>query len=173
MTIGDKIKILRENLGMSQEELAKSINTIKQTIYKYENNLITNIPSDKIEKMAVKLYTTPAYLMGWDETPTTTIHPLTPEETKIGQAYGRADPPIQAIVKTALAPYMPDESKNVREFPAAPEDDFELTDEEIYNLDHHGPGKVAALKSVGDLYNSEVEDLNWLADEIIAEQGLE
>ncbi|WP_243133292.1 helix-turn-helix domain-containing protein [Thermoclostridium caenicola] len=53
--------------GLTQEELAKHINSTKQTIYKYENNIITNIPSDKIEKIAEVLQTTPAYLMGWDE----------------------------------------------------------------------------------------------------------
>lgn len=66
MTIGDKIKRLREANRMTQEELASYINSTKQTIYKYENSIITNIPSDKIENMAKILNTSPAYLMGWD-----------------------------------------------------------------------------------------------------------
>jgi hypothetical protein len=36
-------------------------------MYKYENDVITNIPSDKIELMAQALRTTPAYIMGWDD----------------------------------------------------------------------------------------------------------
>lgn len=67
MTIGDRIKKLRKDKGMTQEELAKYIDSTKQTIYKYENNIITNIPSDKIEKIAKALQTTPSYLMGWDD----------------------------------------------------------------------------------------------------------
>lgn len=53
---------------MTQEELAKYIDSTKQTIYKYENNIVTNIPSDKIEKIAEALGTTPFYLMGWNDT---------------------------------------------------------------------------------------------------------
>ena len=67
MTIGDRIKKLRKDRDMTQEELAKCIDSKKQTIYKYENNIVTNIPSDKIEKIAEALETTPSYLMGWDK----------------------------------------------------------------------------------------------------------
>ena len=49
MTIGDRIKKLRNQIGLSQTELAIKSNSSKQTIYKYENNIVTNIPSDKIE----------------------------------------------------------------------------------------------------------------------------
>ena len=55
MTVGDRIRERREYLGISQIELAKRIHVLKQTLYKYEMNIITNIPSDKIEKMAVLL----------------------------------------------------------------------------------------------------------------------
>lgn len=65
MTIGDRIKELREGNQITQEELAKYINSTKQTIHKYENNIVTNIPSDKVEKIAEVLGTTPAYLFGW------------------------------------------------------------------------------------------------------------
>lgn len=67
MRIGDRIKIRREELGITQTELALSIHSTKQTIYKYENSIVTNIPSDKIELLAQALHTTPAYLMGWAE----------------------------------------------------------------------------------------------------------
>lgn len=65
MAVGERIKRLREALEMTQETLAKQIDTTKQTIYKYENGIITNIPSDKLEKLAEVLKTTPAFLMGW------------------------------------------------------------------------------------------------------------
>lgn len=64
-TVGDRIKSLREASGMTQVELAEKINSTKQTIYKYENNIVTNIPSDKLEKIAGCLGTSPEYLMGW------------------------------------------------------------------------------------------------------------
>lgn len=66
MTVGERIKNLREKLGMSQVDFADKINVSKQTLYKYENNIITNIPSDKIEAAASIGNVSPASLMGWD-----------------------------------------------------------------------------------------------------------
>lgn len=67
MEKGERIRSRREALGMTQTELADALSTAKQNIYKYENGIISNIPSDKIEAMAEILKTTPAYLMGWEE----------------------------------------------------------------------------------------------------------
>lgn len=66
MTVGKRIKDLREKRGLSQVDLADKVSVSKQTLYKYENDIITNIPSDKIEAIAQVLNTSPAYLMGWD-----------------------------------------------------------------------------------------------------------
>lgn len=66
MTIGDRIRKRREELDISQSELARMTECSKQTIYKYEYNIVTNIPSDKIEKISKALNVTPAYLMGWN-----------------------------------------------------------------------------------------------------------
>lgn len=67
MSKGKKIKLLREALNMTQTELAQKTKSSKQTIYKYENDIITNIPSDKIMALAKALNTTPMYLMGWSD----------------------------------------------------------------------------------------------------------
>lgn len=67
MTMGEKIKALRTEKGLTQPELAKQINTTKQAIFKYENGIVTNIPSDKIERLAELFDVSPAYLMGWEE----------------------------------------------------------------------------------------------------------
>ena len=68
MNIGERIRKLREEKLLSQTELAKMVGITKQSLYKYESSIITNIPSSKIESIAQKLGTTPAYLMGWEET---------------------------------------------------------------------------------------------------------
>ena len=67
MTIGEKIKLLRIERNLTQEELAEAANTKKQTIHKYETGIISNIPASKIKLIADKLGTTPSYLMGWEE----------------------------------------------------------------------------------------------------------
>lgn len=66
MTKGERLRKRREQLGLSQTEVANSVNVSKQTLYKYENDIVSNIPSDKIEALARKLETTPEFLMGWE-----------------------------------------------------------------------------------------------------------
>lgn len=67
MTVGERIKYFRNSKNMTQDDLASKTGTTKQTIYKYENNIITNIPSDKIEMIARALDVSPVILMGWDK----------------------------------------------------------------------------------------------------------
>jgi len=68
MNIGDRMRLKRRELDMTQEDVSKFIGTSKQTVQRYESGEISNIPSDKIELIAKILRTTPSYLMGWDET---------------------------------------------------------------------------------------------------------
>lgn len=79
MSIGDRIKKRRELLNMPQVELAGKIQVSKQTLYKYENNIITNIPSDKLESVAKVLDISPSYLMGWDDNFTDDTADLIPD----------------------------------------------------------------------------------------------
>lgn len=67
MTVGDRIRKAREEKGISQTGLAEMVGVCKQTLYKYETNIVTNIPSDKIEKIAAALDVSEPYLMGWDD----------------------------------------------------------------------------------------------------------
>jgi transcriptional regulator with XRE-family HTH domain len=79
MTLGQKIKEQRLRLNLSQEYVAKFIGTSKQAIYKYENEIVTNIPTDKIQALATLFNVTPAYLMGWEEQE----KPNSPDETNL------------------------------------------------------------------------------------------
>lgn len=53
----------RQEVHMTLEEVAKIVGVSRQTIQRYESGIIASIPSDKIEKLAIALRTTPAYLM--------------------------------------------------------------------------------------------------------------
>ena len=66
MGIGSKIKDLRESKGMSLDDVAKLCKTTRQTIYKYENGIVTNIPYDRILLLSKALNTTPAFLFGFN-----------------------------------------------------------------------------------------------------------
>lgn len=70
MELKDRIHIKRIENGFTLEELANMVGTTKQNIHRYETGVISNIPSDRIEALAKALHTTPSYLMGWDDTPT-------------------------------------------------------------------------------------------------------
>ncbi len=59
--------MVRESLNMSQSELGEKCGNSKQTIYKYEQGIITNIPMDKLESIADALSVSPAYLLGWED----------------------------------------------------------------------------------------------------------
>ena len=65
--IGVRMKAARIKNQMTLEEVAQLTGVTRQTIQKYENEIITNIPSDKIEAIAKALRTTPSYLMGWED----------------------------------------------------------------------------------------------------------
>lgn len=69
MGLCENIKAQRLSLDMTLEEVAKIVGVTRQTILKYENGIISNIPSDKIELLAQALHTSPAYLMGWADDP--------------------------------------------------------------------------------------------------------
>ena len=65
MTTGEKIKSLREQKGMTLEELGNKVGVGKSTVRKWENGMIANMRRDKIAKLADALDTSPAELMGW------------------------------------------------------------------------------------------------------------
>lgn len=66
MEIGQKIKALREEKGMTLEELGNKVGVGKSTVRKWETGMIANMRRDKIAKIAAALDTDPAYLMGWE-----------------------------------------------------------------------------------------------------------
>ena len=64
--LSNKLKALRRERGLTLEELAERIGTSKQTIHRYENGIISNVPPEKVVSLAEALGTTPAKLMGWE-----------------------------------------------------------------------------------------------------------
>lgn len=67
MEIGDRIKQRREELGMSQEELATLLGyKSRSSINKIELNQ-RNLTQPKIKLIADALQTTPGYIMGWED----------------------------------------------------------------------------------------------------------
>ena len=67
MNLGEKIKMLRLQQGLTLEEVGNRVGVGKSTVRKWESGQIANMRRDKIALLAKALNTTPSYLMGWDE----------------------------------------------------------------------------------------------------------
>lgn len=79
--IGKRIRSRREQLGMTQEELAFRLGyKSKTTIAKIENGT-NDIVQSKVTEFAKVLDTTPAYLMGWTQLDGNVVNEKEPELT--------------------------------------------------------------------------------------------
>ena len=97
--IGYRIKSLREQKGISQEELAKLTGyTSRSSINKIELGK-TNLSQSRITKIANALGVTPAYIMGWNNEEE--IEEFTNHEKKVIKAY-RNRPEMQPAVDKLL-----------------------------------------------------------------------
>ena len=65
--LAGNLKRLRKEKKLTLEEIAEALGTSKQTIHRYENGVITNIPPEKVQSLATLLEVTPSQLMGWEE----------------------------------------------------------------------------------------------------------
>lgn len=86
--IGEKIKELRQNAGLSAEQIAAFLKVSPATVYRYENGDISKMPAKFIKPLAEFLHTSPADLMGWDEFPS--CYSFTDDETRLITAYRSA-----------------------------------------------------------------------------------
>lgn len=61
------LRDLRHQSGLTLEEVGEKIGVSKQTLYKYESNIVANIPSEKVELLARLYEVSPVCIMGWNE----------------------------------------------------------------------------------------------------------
>ncbi len=67
MTIADRIRNRRIELGLSVDDLAERLNKNRATVYRYESNYIKTYSPKVMESLAKALDTTPAYFYGYDD----------------------------------------------------------------------------------------------------------
>ena len=85
MTIGERIKQRRLELGLTQTELAHRMGiTSKTTICKAETTNF-NPTTDRVREFAKALECTPGFLMGWEDAPLEESKPE-PGDDKIAKA---------------------------------------------------------------------------------------
>ena len=66
MNTGDRIKQLRNEKGLTQEELGDLLGVKKAAIQKYENGAIVNLKVDTIKKLSDIFKVSPNYIIGWE-----------------------------------------------------------------------------------------------------------
>lgn len=64
MTIGERMRQRRKEIGLSADQVAERLGVDRTTLYRYERGAISKVPSDVLAKVAQILFTSPAYLMG-------------------------------------------------------------------------------------------------------------
>lgn len=74
MPIGERIRQRREELGMSQSELAREVGyKSRSSINKLEKDDKNGVSREQLYKIAQALKVTPSYLMGWEDEDVATL----------------------------------------------------------------------------------------------------
>lgn len=112
MTIGDRIKQRRIELGLTQEEVAKKCGyKSRSSVNKIE--LSRDLPLNKVELMANALECSPGYLMGWTDDNVEMEYELRngnivkenkheKKALELYEKYEKADPNIKAAIEALL-----------------------------------------------------------------------
>ena len=107
--MASKIKYLRSLYGLTLEDVATVVGVGKSTVRKWETGMIANMRRDKIALLAEALHTTPAYLMGWEETQPIEESPLfqrmieeTTEQPAVPEWYNELSEEDKALVQLIM-----------------------------------------------------------------------
>ena len=111
MTVGERIRHQRENIGMSQEELAKKLGyKDRSSVSKIEKESDMNITLEMVQKFAYVLRCSPAYLMGWlddsNNSEYSNIFPQTEREKTFVEQYSQLDANQQKLVDNLIETFL-------------------------------------------------------------------
>jgi len=115
VTIGDKIRIQRKALGLTQTELGEKLGVKTNAVSKWECGRVEDIPMSKVKAMAVLFNVRPSYLID-DECPIAEGKKPTPvsesglseDAQVVARAYEKATPKDQQTVRFVLSDYLQD-----------------------------------------------------------------
>lgn len=113
MTTGERIKMLRKEHNLTQEELGAKIGVQKAAIQKYEKGTVKNIKRDSLIKLAQCLNTTPEYLLGWEDMPSNVEKVDTSDYVNI-PIIGRIAAGLSCFAETNITDYEPVSKSDVR-----------------------------------------------------------
>ena len=110
MTTGERIKMLRKEHNLTQEELGAKIGVQKAAIQK---GTVKNIKRDSLIKLAQCLDTSPEYLLGWEDMPNNIEVADTSDYVNI-PIIGRVAAGLSCFAETNITDYEPVSKNDVR-----------------------------------------------------------
>lgn len=111
MTPGDRIRQLRREHKMTQEDLGKIIGVQKAAIQKYEKGTVKNIKRASLIKLAEVLGTTPEYIIGWDAPQN--AEPLDTSGLQMIPIIGRVAAGTSCLAESNIIGYEPVQSSDI------------------------------------------------------------
>ncbi len=103
--VGDRIRKVRKQKGVSVAQLAEKIGVTRSTLYRYENGEINKFPVQLIPKIAEALHVSPELLYGWTDNsplPRRTMDTENVGMTELWDKYCAASPEQQKAVNRIL-----------------------------------------------------------------------
>lgn len=115
--IGNRIEKSRKALGMTQEELAKTLGLNKSTIQRYESGKIEKIKLPIIEAMANALGVRPEYLAGKSDTSENNIEVLPNSKIHMIPVFETVSAGFGAYANDCIIDYIPIYIANISDVP--------------------------------------------------------
>lgn len=89
MDVGKRIKELRMQNNLTQDELATKLGLKKAAVHKYESGLVENIKRSTIQEMASIFNVSPCYILGWEDSNNSKHKSLTNGENELLEDYNK------------------------------------------------------------------------------------
>ncbi len=105
MTPGERIRQLRKERGMTQEELGRLLGIQKAAVNKYETGRVQNIKRATLIKLAAILETTPEDLIGWKQDMPANIEAVLPQEMVSVPIVGRVAGGVSCVAENDIIGY--------------------------------------------------------------------
>ena len=108
LAMGNRVRLQREAIGLSQEELAHKLGYKGKSSISYIESGENEIPQSKMRSFSEALDTSIEYLMGWDNIPSKRIADITQEEIDLILCFRLADERDKNTVRNVLDRYKED-----------------------------------------------------------------
>ena len=98
MGIGKRLKQRRKELAVSGDEMARYLGVDRTTYYRYERGAIVKIPGEVLQRAAIRLGVTIAWLLGLEEAPALPDGFPCPEDQELFSLYHQLTEKDRALI---------------------------------------------------------------------------